>query len=96
MSSSSTSSRSRSSTIDESNFFSHNRPFAAWLRKKKKIDFDSLSTSRAKSYFKKFCRKWNAGEVNVEKYERMLVDDADTVVKRTSHTWSFERQNPNV
>lgn len=36
-----------------------NKTFSIWLKKKKKKNFEDISTNKAYKYFAKFVKKWN-------------------------------------
>lgn len=50
--------------MTEADYFLKNPEFSAWLRRKKSLYFDSLTTDEAHKLFEKFVRRWNAGRLS--------------------------------
>lgn len=56
----------------------------------RKIVFEDLSSEKARSYFKKFVRSWNAGELP-EYYKGLSAAELESTT-RTRHRWGFAKK----
>lgn len=69
-------------------YYRYNAEFRVWLLRRKGIYFDELKTSKAKKYFKKFIKKWNAGTLK-EKYYGPVRSSQMSAAERTRYKWNF-------
>ena len=74
--------------ISEDDFFAKNPEYRVWLSEKEKKAFGDLSDADARSYFKKFVKKWNAGELKEKFYKGITYSELPTHA-RTTHTWGL-------
>lgn len=77
--------------ISEDDFFAKNPEYRVWLSEKEKKAFGDLSDADARSYFKKFVKKWNAGELKEKFYKGITYSELPTHA-RTTHTWGFAKK----
>lgn len=74
----------------EDDYFKLHKPFTLWLVKKKKKDFESLSSKKARKYFKKFIKKWNKGKLSKTYYDLGSLTAAHGGSINTKHVWNFK------
>eukprot|EP00051_Salpingoeca_urceolata_P035916 m.32008 g.32008 ORF g.32008 m.32008 type:complete len:323 (-) comp9905_c0_seq1:79-1047(-) len=75
--------------ISKDDYFSKNVEFSVWLKKKKGVAFEELSTDEARKRFKDFVRKWNDGELSQRYYDGMGTGAAAPA--RTQYSWGFAK-----
>ncbi|XP_022100803.1 uncharacterized protein LOC110984688 [Acanthaster planci] len=73
--------------ISKEDFYNKSTEFRLWLVEEKGKYFDQLSGSKAKSYFKKFVKKWNSGKLGKKFYRGIDHEDARTSLTR--YKWKF-------
>ncbi|KAJ1989916.1 hypothetical protein H4R33_001914, partial [Dimargaris cristalligena] len=76
--------------IGPEDFYARNSEFRLWLLRKKSVYFDELDSKEARSYFKKFVTKWNAGELSGKYYSGIKSSDLDSRAK-TRYEWGFTK-----
>ncbi|XP_038059539.1 uncharacterized protein LOC119730624 [Patiria miniata] len=73
--------------ISRDDFYHKSTEFRLWLVEEKGKYFDQLSGSKAKSYFKRFVKKWNSGKLSKKFYRGIDHEDARTSL--TKYKWKF-------
>ncbi|KIY43408.1 hypothetical protein FISHEDRAFT_53506 [Fistulina hepatica ATCC 64428] len=74
--------------ISEADYFRKSDEFRLWLRDEKDRYFDELSGEKARSYFRKFVKRWNKGKLPDEFYAGIDTSTIDAQ-SQTSYKWSF-------
>jgi len=69
-------------SLSEDDYFNKNREFRVWLEGRD-MNFEDLSTEKAKNFFTKFVKRWNEGSLESKFY------DGAVEQVRTKHKWSF-------
>jgi hypothetical protein len=69
-------------SLSEDDYFNKNREFRVWLEGRD-MNFEDLSTEKAKKFFTKFVKRWNEGSLESKFY------DGAVEQVRTKHKWSF-------
>jgi hypothetical protein len=76
--------------LDPSNdYFSYHNHLRLYLYRSEGTCFEDLSSSETHKAFKKFCSKYNKGELEQGFYAKELSEDALEQCKRTKHAWNF-------
>ncbi|KAM0786011.1 hypothetical protein ACM66B_006827 [Microbotryomycetes sp. NB124-2] len=75
--------------ISEDDFFLKSNEFRVWLNEKKSKRLDSLKSSDARHYFKKFVRRWNSGRLSTKLYSGVQSSQISSTLN-TSHAWTFK------
>lgn len=76
--------------LTEDDYFSKSREFRVWLRENRDVNFEDLSTEKAKKYFSKFIVHWNDDKLD-KKFYAGKVEQI-----RTKHKWSFTNKINDV
>lgn len=71
--------------ISESDYYSKNNEFSAWLKEQKGVFFSDLSSEEAHKMFKRFVKDWNNQSLQSHYYEGIACGP------RTSHNWKIRR-----
>ncbi|KAJ7103120.1 hypothetical protein B0H15DRAFT_194310 [Mycena belliarum] len=81
--------------ISESDYFRKGDEFRIWLKDEKRKYFDELSGEKARSYFRKFVKAWNKG--NLPKSLYAGVDPSSIPAgSQTGYKWSFASKSSRV
>ncbi|KAJ7492203.1 hypothetical protein FB451DRAFT_1217365 [Mycena latifolia] len=82
-------------TISESDYFRKGDEFRIWLKDEKKKYFDELSGDKARSYFRKFVKAWNKGNLSKSLYAGV---DPSTISaeSQTGYKWAFASKGSRV
>ncbi|XP_033635657.1 corepressor interacting with RBPJ 1-like [Asterias rubens] len=79
--------------ISKDDFYHKSTEFRLWLVEEKGKYFDQLTGAKAKNYFKKFVKRWNAGKLSKKFYRG--IDHEDARASLTKYKWKFaERHTP--
>ncbi|PIK36253.1 hypothetical protein BSL78_26917 [Apostichopus japonicus] len=73
--------------ISKDDYYSKNVEFRLWLMEEKKLAMGDMKTTKAKSYFKKFVKRWNDGKLAKKYYKG--IDAADAKGSLTKYKWKF-------
>ncbi len=80
-----------STLLDPSNdYFSYHEHLRLYLYRTEGTYFEDLSSPETHKAFKKFCSKYNKGELETGYYEKKLSEEALEQCKRTQHAWKFK------
>ena len=82
--------KSSRENLTEDDYFSKSREFRVWLREDRDVNFEDLSTEKAKKWFSKFVKVWNDGSLAAKFY------DGKVEQVRTKHKWSFTNKINDV
>lgn len=83
------------SPITEADYFQKSDEFRLWLKNEKGKYFDGLSGERARSYFRKFVKAWNRG--NLSKNYYVGIDPMSIpATTNTAYKWSFASKRSRV
>ena len=82
--------KSSRENLTEDDYFSKSREFRVWLREDRDVNFEDLSTEKAKKWFSKFVKEWNEGSLKTKYY------DGKVEQVRTKHKWSFTNKINDV
>ncbi|KZT58380.1 hypothetical protein CALCODRAFT_244310 [Calocera cornea HHB12733] len=74
--------------ISESDYYAKNDEFRVWLRESKHKYFDELSGEKARSYFRKFVRAWNRGNLPDTLYKG-IASTSIAPAQQTAFKWGF-------
>ncbi|KAJ7508668.1 hypothetical protein B0H11DRAFT_2217938 [Mycena galericulata] len=83
------------SPISESDYFRKGDEFRVWLKTEKKKYFDELSGDKARSYFRKFVKAWNKGNLSKSLYAG-LDPSSISADSQTGYKWSFASNRSRV
>ena len=75
--------------ISSSDYFSYHNHFRLYLYRSGSY-FEDLSSSESKKAFKKFCSRFNDGQLEEGYYGKELSKEALEQCKRTKHSWNFK------
>ncbi|KAJ3054172.1 hypothetical protein HK097_002494 [Rhizophlyctis rosea] len=75
--------------ISEDDYYNKSTEFQMWLREEKKLYFFDLSGEEARSYFKKFVRRWNKARLSSKYYKKMLASEIPAAEK-SGFKWKFK------
>jgi hypothetical protein len=79
--------------ISENDYFLKTQQFQEWLSSVRGTYLDEISSDEARRLFRKFCDKWNAGELSQDLYRTGhgagSVKSSGPAASRTRHEWSF-------
>jgi len=77
--------------ITEADYFAKNPEFRVWLSDKQGKAFGDLTDADARSRFKKFLKKWNAGDLKDKYYKGITYSELPSNA-RTTHAWGFAKK----
>ncbi|KDQ15635.1 hypothetical protein BOTBODRAFT_54529 [Botryobasidium botryosum FD-172 SS1] len=80
--------------IDEKDYFQKNAEFRRWLKDEKGKYFDEITGEKARSYFRKFVKAWNRGQLSRELYAG--IDPSTRASTQTGYKWSFASNKSRV
>ncbi|KAJ3416633.1 hypothetical protein HDV05_000915 [Chytridiales sp. JEL 0842] len=80
--------------ISADDYYTKSAEYIVWLREKKGMYMNAMSSKESHSMFKKFVKRWNRGKLNAKYYQGINSTDLSST-ERSGYKWKIKQMTEN-